>query len=136
MLPKPKKGNKPGQVPATDPADGGKAPGAGYPVLCLRHLQPGWGFEEAAADQCQAFLIKWAKRASFTWTELVQHHKHGLGSEKIPRSKINPQIPPHLELDDYVVFRHQQNLPFVGFRSGDVFHVLWVEREYNELYQH
>jgi hypothetical protein len=99
-------------------------------------LQPGWGFDETSPDQCQELLIKWAKRACLTWTELVHHRRHGLGSEKLPKGKIRPQIPQHLELDDYLVFRHQGNLPFVGFRSGDVFDVLWIETEFNTLYQH
>ena len=50
--------------------------------------------------------------------------------------KIKPAIPQHLEDDHYMVFRHEGNLPFVDFCSGDVFHVLWVEREYNALYDH
>lgn len=135
---KPRKGSKPHRSSAEpNPADDGRAPDLGYPLLCLRHLQPGWGFEEATAGQCQEFLKKWAKRATFKWVELVQHHRHGLGSEKIPRREIKPAIPEHLQAEDhYLVFRHEGNLPFVGFRSGDVFHVLWVEREYNDLYDH
>lgn len=136
MPPNNRKGNRPLHAPAPNPVDGGKAPEPGYPLLCLRHLQSGWGFDDSSPDQCQQFLIKWAKRAVLTWTELVHHPKHGLGSEKLPKAKINPQIPQHLQLDNYLVFRHQGNLPFVGFRSGDVFHVLWVEREYNQLYRH
>lgn len=133
----PRKGRKPpSRTEAPNPADGGRAPETGYPLLCLRHLQSGWGFEDATSDQCQAFLVKWAKRASLTWTELTQHAKHGLGSEKLPKSKIKPSIPEHLETDNYLVFRHEGNLPFMGFRSGDVFHVLWVESRYNDLYQH
>jgi hypothetical protein len=132
-----RKGSRPAKSSGPQPDNDGRAPDAGYPLLCLRHLQPGWGFEEASGDICQHFLIKWAKRASLSWVELVQHGRHGLGSEKLPKKKIKPQVPEHLEPDDhYLVFRHEGNLPFVGFRSGDVFHVLWIEREYNELYDH
>ena len=115
-----RKGNKPARRSAEPiPADGGRAPEPGYPLLCLRHLQSGWGFDEASADQCQQFLVKWAKRAALAWTELVQHGRHGLGSEKIPRKQIKPDVPEHLQVEDhYLVFRHEGNLPFVGFRSG------------------
>lgn len=70
------------------------------------------------------------------WDDLVHHPKHGLGWEKLPKHVINPMIPEHLELSKYMVFRHEGNRPFVGFRSGDVFHVLWVEKKWNDLYQH
>ena len=88
-----------------------------------------------ASEQCQQFLIKWSC-ALLSWNELIHHRRHGLGYEKIPKRLIKPAIPEHLDLETYLAFRHQGNLPFVGFRTGDVFHVLWVERRYNDLYNH
>lgn len=112
------------------------AQGAGYPLLCLRHCQSGWGIEQLSAEQCREFLVKWEKRAKLTWTELVQHSRHGLGSEQLPKRVFKTAVPEHLEQDRYTVFRHEGNLPFVGFRAGDVFHVLWFESRYNDLYDH
>jgi hypothetical protein len=82
------------------------------------------------------FLTKWHKRTQLTWTQLVQHSKHGLGSEFLPRHVFKPQVPDWLSRDRYMVFRHQGNQPFAGFRAGDVFHVLWIEARYNDLYDH
>lgn len=87
-------------------------------------------------EQCRDFLIKWEKRAKLTWKELHQHPKHGLGSENLPKRIFKPALALELERDSYTVFRHQGNLPFAGFRVGDVFHVLWIEAKYNELYEH
>jgi hypothetical protein len=87
-------------------------------------------------QQCRSFLVKWEKRAKITWTELQSHDKHGLGTEKLPSRMIKPAVPEELAQDRYTVFRHEGNLPFVGFRAGDVFHVLWIETRYNELYKH
>ena len=130
-------GKKPKQRDkAPEPADDGRAPDGGYPLLCLRHLQPGWGFEELNPDHCREFLVKWAKRATLTWKELIQHDRHGLGFEKLPSSAISASVPEYLEQEKYLVFRHEGNRPFAGFRSGDTFHVLWVERNWNDLYQH
>lgn len=108
----------------------------GHPVLCLRHCQPGWGVEELDAAQCREFLVKWEKRSKHTWQELVQHDRHALGSEQLPKRMFKPTVPEELERDTYMVFRHHKNLPFAGFRADAVFHVLWIEKAYNELYDH
>lgn len=101
---------------------------SGHPVLCLRHVQSGWGVGELTDAQCREFLVKWEKRAKLTWKQLVQHPRHGLGSELLPSSKFNPSPPQELARDRYMVFRHEGNHPFAGFRTGDTFHV-FVDRE-------
>lgn len=80
---------------------------SGHPVLCLRHLQAGWGVGELTDAQCREFLVKWEKRAKLTWKELVQHPKHGLGSEFLPSGKFKTSAPEELERDRYMVFRHE-----------------------------
>ncbi|MEU6561996.1 hypothetical protein [Nocardia nova] len=109
---------------------------SGHPTLCLRHLQDGWGIEKLTDKQCREFLVKWGKRAKLTWQELVQHSKHSLGSEFLPASKFKAKAPEGLAQDRYMVFRHEGNLPFAGFRAGDTFHVLWIEQRFNDLYDH
>lgn len=135
MAGKKRRGSVPQHKPSPNPPEPAGAE-SGYPILCLKHLQNGWGIDTLSPDQCQEFLIKWHKRTAFTWKQLVQHDKHGLGHENIPASSFKPQIPEDLERDRYMVFRHQGNLPFAGFRSGDIFHVLWIEARYNDLYFH
>jgi len=88
-------------------------------------------------DQKAAFLDKWWKRSQHTWNELRKHHRHGLGSEKLPLKQIRPQAPQFLEDEDHVlVFRHEGNLPFAGIRAQDTFYVVWIETRYGDLYDH
>ncbi|MDK8675928.1 hypothetical protein QP918_10795 [Corynebacterium accolens] len=83
------------------------------------------------------FLDKWHKRSLISWTELVNHHRHGLGSELIPKNKIKAQIPRQFqELTKFRVFRHQENLPFVGWKDGGIFYLLWIETKYGDLCSH
>ncbi|WP_132047126.1 hypothetical protein [Curtobacterium sp. PhB136] len=111
-------------------------PAEGHPVLSLRHVQPRFDVEAMTVEQRSAFLIKWAKRSRFSWTELTLQSKHGLGFEMMPKKQIRPAVPEALEQSKYMVFRHQENLPFVGFKAGDVFHVLWIESDYGDVYDH
>jgi hypothetical protein len=131
-----RKGRAPDHVPTPRPAALPANSGSGYPILCLRHLQDEFGIDNLDPDHCREFLRKWHKRAVLTWTDLIQHPKHGLGSENLPKSKFKPAIPEQLEQAKYMFFRHSGNMPFAGFRSGDVFHVLWIEAKYNTLYEH
>lgn len=86
--------------------------------------------------QRSSFLVKWAKRCDFTWRELQQHPRHGLGFEMLHRRQLRPNPPEALEEDEYMVFRHDGNLPFAGFKAGDTFYVLWIETSYGDLYDH
>lgn len=87
-------------------------------------------------EQCQEFMVKWEKRSQLTWAELGTHSIHGLGSEKLPRSKLRVKIPEPLTQDEYRVMRHAGNLPFVGVQAADLFYVLWIECRYGDLYDH
>lgn len=106
-------------------------------MLSFRYLQKGWGFDELSAEQCQQFLCKWQKRSTMTWLELSQIGRHGLGSEKLVKSKFTPDIPKQFEdQDKFTIFRHQENLPMAGVKVEDVYYVIWIEKKYNELYKH
>lgn len=108
----------------------------GHLLLSFRHIHKGWGVEELEDKQRSDFLLKWAKRCGFTWKELQQHGRHGLGYEMLPAHSIYPRAPEHLAEDRYMVFRYHGNLPFAGFKAGDTFYVLWIERQYGDLYNH
>ena len=110
--------------------------GGGHLLLSFRHLQPRFGVEEMSERQRSEFLLKWAKRSGFTWRQLQSHPKHGLGYEMLPRRQFRPSLPEDLEEDRYMVFRHDGNLPFAGFKVGDTFYVLWIETRFGTLYSH
>ena len=108
-----------------------------YPLLSTRFLQSGWGFGQMTDRMRREFLDKWHKRSLISWTEFVNHHRHGLGSEFIPKKEIKAQIPRQFqELTKFRVSRHQENLPFVGWKDGGIFYVLWIETKYGDLYSH
>lgn len=108
----------------------------GHLLLSFRHVQPRFGVEEMSERQRSQFMIKWAKRCGFTWKDLQQHPKHALGFEMLPRPQFKPNPPESLEEDSYMVFRHEGNLPFAGFKAGDTFYVLWIETKFGDLYDH
>lgn len=107
------------------------------PKFCLYYLKP--GFDVAALDQQQqaAFASCLQKLASSKWKDLVVGPRHGQGTEHIPQSKIRARIPERFQDNErYLAFRYSGKLPMVGVRVDDIFHILWIERWFGELYDH
>lgn len=59
-----------------------------------------------------------------------------IGFEMVPQKEVKPMVPEDFAQDKYMVFRHRGNLPFVGFKAGNTFRVLWIEANYGDLYDH
>ncbi|MEJ2853749.1 MULTISPECIES: hypothetical protein [unclassified Saccharothrix] len=107
------------------------------PKFCLRHLQSGFDVGNLSRDGQASFAMALQKRASMTWLEIIQANRHGLGSENIPRSAIKARIPPHFaDAEQFLVLRYDGRKPMAGVRTGAIFHILWIECEFNELYAH
>ena len=73
-----------------------------------------------------------------TWAELRQGNRHKTGYEKIHTSAIKPRIPPHLKNDDsvtFIAFRFSGMKPMIGYRIEEVFHIIWVDRDFS-VYEH
>lgn len=74
--------------------------------------------------------------SQLTWQQLSQAPRHGQGFESIARKAIKGTFPSVLTQDVTILaFRFNGKAPMVGFRSGEVFHVVWLDRTF-ELYDH
>ena len=55
----------------------------------------------------------------------------------IRASAIKPSIPSKFDdADKFLAFRYHDKLPMVGPRIGDTFHILWIEANYGDVYDH
>lgn len=72
-----------------------------------------------------------------TWNEIRLADRHGYGSEKLPLDKLSISLPSSFEDEDHVtVLRYDGLLPMVGVRRRSTFHILAIERQFGELYDH
>lgn len=108
-----------------------------YPVFCLKNLQKGFDLSENNENDL-SFIRRIRKLSTLTWQEIHCTQRHGFGTEKINQDSIKPQLPECISNDTILhAFRYKENLPFVGFKNKNgVFHVLYIEHEYNDLYDH
>ena len=107
------------------------------PKFCLHFL--GADFDVHALDAAgqAAFAKTLQKLSGSLWKELILAPRHGQGSERILRDQIRAPIPPRFQdQDKFLVFRYNGLLPMAGARVDDVYHVLWIERRFGELYDH
>ena len=108
-----------------------------YPIFCFKHLHKDYCLEQCNADQKIGFVEKIIALSSQNWTQLQLTSKHGLGSEKIARSSINPAIPPAITEDVtfFLSFRFHGKAPMVGYRNKFIFHIVYIDPNF-QVYKH
>jgi len=71
-----------------------------------------------------------------TWRDIKQLDRHGYGTEIIARASIKTALPSFLTEDaKLLAFRAYDLVAMVGYRSGRIFYVIWIDREF-KLYKH
>lgn len=132
------RGRKPDAAPGRV-ADSGPPPSYDdlTPVFCLHYMQPCFGVDCLDHKGGSAFAKKLQQMASMRWKELITSGRHGHGSEHIPKTQIRGPVPAKFQDQErFMVFRYHGKLPMAGVRINDVFHVLWIERQFGDLYDH
>jgi hypothetical protein len=109
----------------------------GHPKFCFRFLQRGFDITKLPRDLRADLAITLQQRSSMTWTQLHQAGRHGQGYEQVSRLSVRAPVPAvFADRDKFHVFRYSGKLPMAGVRAGDVFHVVWIEAAFGELYDH
>lgn len=109
-----------------------------YPLFSFRYLQ------HTSYTECKDlaffpnFMRRLGKLSELGWKGINTSQRHGFGMEKLPQEMIKPQLPsivtPEVQL---FAFRATgNNLPFVGFREGKIFHILYIETSFGDIYNH
>src|SRR3989344_959669 len=108
------------------------------PIFSLEHLQP-THCVSVIADRSERGLFMDAlfTLSRMTWSQINSAPRHGLGTEKMPSTQIKAKIPSCVTEDvNLLVFRWKGKLPFIGFRDGRGLHILWIEQQFGDLYDH
>jgi hypothetical protein len=107
------------------------------PKICLHFLRDGFDVHALDVAGQAAFAKTLQKLASSPWKDLITAPRHKQGTELIGAGQIKPGVPPQFTgTEKFMVFRYQGKLPMAGVRVRDVYHVLWIEPQFNRLYDH
>ena len=99
------------------------------PIFSLEYMVDGYCVESCQMDQRAHFAMALFKRSKLTWRELRSTHRHGLGCENISRDSLRVHLPSRVTEDiNIIAFRCIGKAPMIGFRSGRVFNILWIDK--------
>ena len=111
-----------------------------YPLFSFKHLQTSVSYKNTKDTKFFiVFLERLNKLSLLGWEEIRKSQRHSYGMEKIPIGKIKPQLPNFItpDIKELHVFRATgSNKVFVGLQQEDVFHVIFIEAEFGEVYKH
>ncbi|MEO0350602.1 MAG: hypothetical protein AAF282_11210 [Cyanobacteria bacterium P01_A01_bin.15] len=106
------------------------------PVFSLEYLQQDYCVTACQIEDQAKFALRLRKLGQLTWSQIQSASRHGLGYEKINRGAIRASIPRHITEDvSFIAFRFSALKPMVGYRSGRVFYVIWLDKDFT-LYDH
>ena len=110
-----------------------------YPIFCFKYLQ------DVSIKKCNDyrfffdFIFRLQKLGELGWQEINKSSRHSFGTEKIPIKQIKPALPIIItdDIDELTVFRaNGNNLPFLGIRKTNVFHIIFIETDFGDIYNH
>lgn len=110
-----------------------------YPIFCFKYLQ------EVSVKNCSDpkffydFLFRLKKLSELGWNEINKSARHSFGTEKMPIKSLKPDLPAVItdDVDELTVFRaNGNNLPFLGIRKSGLFHVIFIETNFGDIYNH
>ena len=111
-----------------------------YPIFCFKHLQNEPKYDPKDKDGFYAeFILRLKKLSNLGWSEINKSHRHSWGTEKIPVEQIKLQKPKFItpDITDLIVFRATgDKRPFLGIRKDNIFHVVFIEENFGDVYDH
>lgn len=106
------------------------------PIFCLKYIQNDFCISKCERDEKASFADTLYVLSRQTWVQLIQRNRHHGGFEKIPQNQIKAGVPDVITPEtNLIAFRFDGLKAMVGFRSGSVFHILWLDRAF-VLYKH
>ncbi|MCB5292608.1 hypothetical protein BJQ90_02044 [Arthrobacter sp. SO3] len=108
-----------------------------HPKFCFRHVQDGYDPKNLPSDKQIDLILQLQTLSSLSWQQIKLAPRQGLGTEFIPEGQIRAPRPVAFEEEaKFMFFRYSGKLPMGGVRVRDVFHVLWIAKDFSELYDH
>lgn len=129
---------EPRQVPISIGKD--KSDELDYPIFSFKYLQDVSYLESDDADFLSKFINRLHKLSNLGWKEIRTSHRHAFGTEQLayeqikPKDKIPSFITPEIK---FTVFRaHGDNRPFLGIQDKNIFHIIFIEANFGDIYDH
>ncbi len=109
-----------------------------YPVFCFKYFQKEC-LNECSESQLKNFFDRLQRLGELGWNEIKKSRRHDYGAEMLPVSSFKKKLPPFItpDIPRLMVFRYNnENYPFVAHRNGNILHVIFIEANFGDVYDH
>ncbi len=113
-----------------------------YPLFSFKYLRPNSIKECTDASFFFNFIMRLKELSEVGWVGIRQSHKHQYGMEPLPIHKFKPDLSSLAGIITrdvkklHVLRADSRNHPFVGLQVGKIFHVLFIEASFGDIYDH
>lgn len=109
-----------------------------YPVFCFKYFQKEC-LKSCSESQIKNFFDRLQRLGELGWKEINKSGRHDYGWEMLPTDQIKKKLPSFItpDISRLMVFRYNNdNYPFVAHRNGNILHILLIEANFGDVYDH
>lgn len=109
-----------------------------YPLFSYKYLQNVSFCSQKDASFFHEFINRLHKYSTLGWQEMQTSGRHSFGFEYLPQNIMKPQLPSVVtpEVHLMVLRSTNDNRALVGFREWNIFHIIFIEANFNDIYDH
>ena len=109
-----------------------------YPLFSFKHLQKVSFDGDVKAKFFQDFLLRLKKYSDLGWKQMATEKRHDYGWEYLPQDRMKNKLPAAVtpEVQLMVLRSANDKRAMVGFREWNIYHVIFIEAVFNEIYEH
>lgn len=111
------------------------------PLFCFKHFEAR-NFKKDRKGVFFEFVKRLQKISELGWNKISTEKRHGFGYELIERKEMNDGIKNRIskiatpDTKVYVFRAEGDNLPFIGYRVDNIFHIIAVAASFKDFYNH
>ena len=106
------------------------------PIFGLDHMDNRWCIKACDQQDRAALASKLQELSELTWRQIRCAPRHGCGSEKLSWDTIRPAKSEKIPKDaTFLAFRFHGLKAMVGYRTGRILQIIWIDRDFT-LYDH
>lgn len=109
-----------------------------YPLFSFKYLQKVSFDGDVKAKFFQDFLLRLKKYSDIGWKQMAIEKRHDYGWEFLTHDRMKCKLPVEItpEVQLMVLRSANDKRAMVGFREWNIYHIIFIEAVFNEIYEH
>lgn len=107
-----------------------------HPIFCLKNIDPKRCITNCETNDKAQFVDTIRTLSTMDWKTIRHAPRKGLGSETIAQNSLRCKIPPLPPNAKIIAFKYSDQKAMVGYRTRDILHIIGVEKNCGDIYDH